>query len=61
MDLTVHRCARGLCEERNKQEIDEVDEGEGIVPEQAGCRDTNRLNRLVKKDVTLHYETFLSK
>lgn len=32
-DLTLHCCACGLREEWNKQEIDEVDEGEGIVPE----------------------------
>lgn len=37
-DLTLHRCACGLCEEWNKQKIDEVDEGQGIVPEQASCR-----------------------
>lgn len=37
-DLTLHCCACWLCKERNKQEIDEVDEGQGIVPEQASCR-----------------------
>lgn len=36
-DLTLHRRARGLGEERNEQEVDEVDEGQGIVPEQASC------------------------
>ncbi len=41
MDLTLHCCARGLREEWNKQEVDEVDEGQGIVPEQASCRDKN--------------------
>lgn len=38
-DLTLHRRACGLREEWNKQEIDEVEEGQGIVPEQASCRD----------------------
>lgn len=38
-DLTVHRCARGFREERDEQQIDEIDEGQGIVPEQASCRD----------------------
>lgn len=37
-DLTLHRRACGLCEEWNKQEIDEVEEGQDIVPEQASCR-----------------------
>lgn len=37
--LTLHRRARGLGEQRDKQQIDEVDEGEAIVPEQASCRD----------------------
>lgn len=43
-DLTLHCCACGLREEWNKQEVDEVDEGQGIVPEQASCRnkDTNK-------------------
>lgn len=36
--LTLHCCACGLWEEWNKQEVDEVDEGQGIVPEQASCR-----------------------
>lgn len=47
VDLTPHCCACGLREEWNKQEIDEVDEGQGIVPEQASCRgkkDKCRLN-----------------
>lgn len=39
--LTLHCRARGLGEEWNKQEVDEVDEGEAIVPEQASCRNTN--------------------
>lgn len=37
-DLTLHCCACGLWEEWNKQEIDEVDEGQDVVPEQASCR-----------------------
>lgn len=36
--LTLHCCACGFCEEWNKEEIDEVDKGQGIVPEQASCR-----------------------
>lgn len=36
----MHCGARGLCEQRDEQEIDEVDEGEGIVPEQASCTNT---------------------
>lgn len=39
IDLTLHCCACGFCKQWNKQEIDEVDEGQGIVPEQASCRD----------------------
>lgn len=42
VDLTLHCCACGLREEWNKQEIDEVDEGQGIVPEQASCREKKR-------------------
>lgn len=38
MELTQHCCARGLCKQWNKQEVDEVDEGQGIVPEEASCR-----------------------
>lgn len=41
MDLTLHCCARGLRKQWNEQEVDEVDEGQGIVPEQASCGDTN--------------------
>lgn len=47
-DLTLHRCARGLREERDKQEIDEVDEGQGVVPEHARCGDRK------KKGVAFH-------
>lgn len=38
MELTQHCCARGLRKQWNKQEVDEVDEGQAIVPEEAGCR-----------------------
>lgn len=41
MDLTLHCCACGLRKQWNEQEVDEVDEGQGIVPEQASCGDTN--------------------
>lgn len=34
----MHCCACRLWEERKKQEIDEVDEGQDIVPEEASCR-----------------------
>ena len=36
--LTLHGGARGLCKERDKQEVDEVDKGQAIEPEQTGCR-----------------------
>lgn len=49
--LTLHRRARGLREERDEQQIDEVDEGQGIVPEQASCRDRNKRK---KKQNTFH-------
>lgn len=42
MDLTLHRRACGLWEEGDEQEVDEVDEGQDIVPEQASCRDTQK-------------------
>lgn len=48
-DLTLHRCARGLREERDEQEIDEVDEGQGIVPEHASCKDRKKTKKGVKK------------
>lgn len=38
MELTQHCCACGLRKQWNKQEVDEVDEGQGIVPEEASCR-----------------------
>lgn len=40
--LTLHWRARGLSEQWNKQQIDEIDEGQGVVPEQASCRETER-------------------
>lgn len=46
-NLTLHRRARGLCEEWNKQEIDEVEEGQDIVPEQASCREKNKKQALL--------------
>lgn len=46
--LTLHCCARWLREERKKQEIDEVDEGQDIVPEQASCR--KQQNKSSKSD-----------
>lgn len=47
--LTLHCCACWLCEEWNKQEIDEVDEGQGIVPEQASCKQKHKYNELSYK------------
>lgn len=41
MELTQHCCARGLGKQRDEQEVDEVDEGQGIVPEEASCRHTD--------------------
>lgn len=38
MELTQHCCAGGLRKQWNKQEVDEVDEGQAIVPEEASCR-----------------------
>lgn len=74
-DLTLHRRARGLGEERDEQEVDEVDEGQGIVPEQASCRkqrkkrvkqQINNNKRLFKhqscKRISIaHYITFNNK
>ena len=36
--LTLHGGACGLCKERDEQEVDEVDKGQAIEPEQTGCR-----------------------
>lgn len=50
----MHCGARGLCEQRDEQEIDEVDEGEGIVPEQASCTNTETQ---VQIEQTSHLKT----
>ncbi len=42
IDLTLHCCACWLCEKWNKQEVEEVDEGQDIVPEQASCRNKEK-------------------
>lgn len=57
VELTLHCCACRLWEEWNKQEIDEVDEGQDIVPEQASCRDKDRklTSSIMCLQLCLHY------
>lgn len=46
---TLHCCARRFCEERNEQEIDEVDKGQAVVPEEASCKHNKTwVNKQVK-------------
>ena len=45
-ELTLHGRDGRLCKEREEQEVDEVDEGQGVVPEQAGCRDRQENNHV---------------
>lgn len=56
MELTQHCYARGLRKQRNKQEVDEVDEGQGIVPEEASCRQ-NPKSRINSKSIKKQRQT----
>lgn len=50
-ELTLHCCACGLREEWDKKEIDEVDEGQAIVPEQASCRNKKDTKIQIKQQI----------
>lgn len=52
--LTLHCCACWLWEEWNEQEIDEVDEGQDVVPEKASCGEKKRIHlQMIKKTTIL--------
>lgn len=51
MRLTLHGHAGGFGEERDEQQVQEVDEGQSVVSEQTCCREKKKN---IKKHVTIH-------
>lgn len=49
--LTLHCCFGGFWEQWDEQEVDEVDEGQGIVPEQTRC---NTIRQQVPSQIINH-------